>query len=481
MFHLLERLALLSDEKRFCVFDRERLQTIHRASLEILQDVGCRIEHERVRDMLQEAGHDVCHESRTVKFAPNSIEDAIERHRKPTAPLTIPSRFGAEIGGIATQIYDPAVDRVRPATKADLDRACIIGDSVDAVTKVGQLFMPQDVPQVTCTVHSVQTMVTRSLKSRDFELLNLESLQPIRDILCVAAGNWEKAVERYQPSYLCFITTPLTFTRQPLEVAFEAMRLGFAVRFALPMVIAGATAPVTIPGALALSNAETLVGLVIADLLNQPWLYEGSPVVLDPQTGGSNYSGPDRVILDLATTDLCRFYGIPLHTHIKHSDPVAPDFQSGFERAYGLFLQLLTGMKPGLVCGLTGPSGAAGCLEQILLDVECLGVMEKLTYPIEVNEKTLCLDLIKRVGIGGNYLSEDHTVENFRRVLWLPELMKRYSTSSYNQVPQNALRNAMDRVAELLRKNDPHPLTSECEREISMIVSAADRQFAGMG
>lgn len=480
MFRLLECLASLSDEDRFCVFNRQQLQAIHQASLEILQDVGCRVDHARMREHLREAGHAVSPDSPIVRFDPKSIEAAIERHRTPIEPLPIPSVFGAEIGGIATQIYEPNVDRVRAATKADLDRACIIGDSLNAVTKVGQLFMPQDVPQVTCAVHAVQTMVTRSLKSRDFELMNIQSLQPIRDILCAAAGSWEKAVARYQPSYLCFITTPLMFTRQPLEVAFEAMRLGYAVRFALPMAIAGATAPVTIPGASALSNAETLVGLVMADCLNQAWLYEGSPVVMDPQTGGSNYSGPDRVILDLAATDLCRFYGIPLHTHIKHSDPVAPDFQSGFERGYGLFLQLLAGMKPGLVCGLTGPSGAAGCLEQILLDVECLNALEKLTYPIEVNEQTLAVDLIKRVGIGGNFLSEEHTVEHFRRVLWFPEFMKRYSTSSYNQSPRNAQRNAMERVVELLQQNDPHPLSEDCEREISAIVAAADRQFAGV-
>ena len=117
-----------------------------------------------------------------------------------------------------------------------------------------------------------------------------------------------------------------------------------------------------------------------------------------------------------------------------------------------------------------------GC--QILFDIECLKVFEKMLQPIEVTDESLCLDLIKQIGIGGNYLAEEHTARHFREVLWFPQLMKRISCEAYNRDRSTALRSANERVRSILEKNDPHPLAREQESEIAKIVKATDERYA---
>lgn len=478
MHQILKAIMSLQGDDRFCVFSRADLEKIHQASIDLLRDVGCRIQSERMLALLGKAGHRTDRGTQVVKFDPEVIEGLIEKHRQPEVRPAYPPQIRARISGLTTRIYDPLTDRVRRAEKTDLERACIIGEVLDEVTDVAPLIVPQDVPAATCAVHKAQAMVTRTRKFCDIEPLNEASLEPIKEILTVVAGSWETAQQRFHPTYNAFINSPLVFTSEPLDVAFRAIELGFGVRYGTPMTIVSATGPVTFPGTLVISNAEALVGLVLADTMHQPWTYGASPVLLDPQTTETAYSGPDRSLLAMTSLDFCRFYGTPPSAHITHSDAVTPDFQNGFERGYALFLQLLGNQTPALSCGQTGPGGNCGCLEQILLDVECLACLRKMVEPVEVSEETLCADLIRKVGIGGQFLAEMHTAENFRDVFWFPTLMKRVSAQEYDQHHRTALRNAVDGVQDILKHHDPHVLSPDQESEVARIVACADAEHA---
>ena len=474
MHEVLSRIRGFRGDERFCVLARDDMEKIHRGSLEVLREVGCRIQHPRTLSLLREAGHEADEETGVVRFAGEAIEALIEKHRREETMEALPGKVRATIAGLTTRIYDPRTDAVRPSTKEDLEKACIIGEVLEEVGEVWPLFIPQDVPGPTCDLHEVQAMLTRTRKVSGFEIFREGSLAPVKEMLTIAAGSWEKARERFAPWYLSFISSPLTYTAEPLEIGFRAMELGYRVRFGLPMTVASATGPATFAGTLVISNAEALVGLVLSDMTGEEWVYGASPVILDPQTGATAYSGPDRAVLAATSWDFCRFYGVAPSAHVIHTDAVTPDFQAGFERGYAVFLQLLAGVAPGFACGLTGPGGTCGCLEQIVLDVECLKSVERMMKPIEVNDETMCLDLIKRVGIRGNFLAEAHTAEHFREAFWFGDLMKRVTCEAYNQERRSALRNATERVDDILSSHDPHPLSAEQEGRIAEVVAEAE-------
>ena len=68
---------------------------------------------------------------------------------------------------------------------------------------------------------------------------------------------------------------------------------------------------------------------------------------------------------------------------------------------------------------------------------------------IDVNDQTLALDMIKRVGFRGNYLEEDHTAQHFRKELFIPRL---YSREPYDTWEKNGERSALDHAREHARE-----------------------------
>jgi trimethylamine--corrinoid protein Co-methyltransferase len=476
MLYLAEKMIRAACEDGFAVFRREDLQRIHAVALGLLRDVGCRIDHERMRELLQAAGGTVETGTGVVTFRPEVVERAIEKQRRPPAapPETVTVR--ASVGGLTCHTYDFREQRVRPSTKRDLDEASVLGEVLEDVPTVGPLFIPQDVPARTSTVHAAQVMVTRTLKARSFEIFSACAVKPVKEILSAAAGGWEPAKARYQPTYYAFISSPLFFCREALEIGLAALDEGYDVRWGAPMVIAGATAPQTFAGAIAQSTAEALVALMCAEATGQAWSPGMGPVTNDPRTGTVQYSGPDRSILALAASDVSHFYGRGQGGHLGFTDALTPGCQAGFEKAYGMLLQVMAFGWGGTCAGLLGPGGNAGSIEQILIDVEWASALERLFADVPVDEESLAVDLIRQVGIGGSYLAEEHTVAHFRNVLWFPALLRRTMTEEPGKADQ-VVTAAHEKARSLLAANDPHVLSEDQERQIAEIVRRADREL----
>ena len=78
---------------------------------------------------------------------------------------------------------------------------------------------------------------------------------------------------------------------------------------------------------------------------------------------------------------------------------------------------------------------------------------------ITVSEADIPVDLIAEVGINGNYLSEDHTAENFRNNIWLPDLMERSIVDDAGGMDR-VIENAKQKWSDFMKK-DIEPCISE--------------------
>jgi len=80
----------------------------------------------------------------------------------------------------------------------------------------------------------------------------------------------------------------------------------------------------------------------------------------------------------------------------------------------------------------------------------------RIARGIEVNEKTLPLEIIKRVGFEGNYLQEDHTAQYFRKELFIPKLYSREPFDTWEKQGCKLAHNlARQRVVEILANHEP--------------------------
>jgi len=73
--------------------------------------------------------------------------------------------------------------------------------------------------------------------------------------------------------------------------------------------------------------------------------------------------------------------------------------------------------------------GLTTSYEKLIIDVECLAMMEALLNGYEVNDETLALPYIDQVGPGGHHFDTEHT-------------LARYSTAFYNPLVSTRLQYA---------------------------------------
>jgi len=81
----------------------------------------------------------------------------------------------------------------------------------------------------------------------------------------------------------------------------------------LSMVMAGASSPISLSGALVTTNAEVLAGVVLTQLTNPgaPVWYGCSSTTFDMRRGTATVGAPEMAMLNTAAAELSNFYGIP--------------------------------------------------------------------------------------------------------------------------------------------------------------------------
>jgi len=220
--------------------------------------------------------------------------------------------------------------------------------------------------------------------------------------------------------------SPLKMDRQYGELVVEIARSG------IPLVcpaepLCGATSPVTLAGNLVIQTVDSLIGVLLAQIINP-----GTPVIFGSVASNTDFrdlkylaGSVEMGLLNAAGAQIAQFYKLPFYATGGMTDSKVLDAQSGYESA-------LTS----LLCALAGANfihDAAGlmefaltmCYEKLVIDNEILGMVMRAVKGITVNDDTLALDLIKQVGPGGNFVTAKHTRQFMRGEHYQPLLSDR--------------------------------------------------------
>ena len=174
----------------------------------------------------------------------------------------------------------------------------------------------------------------------------------------------------------------------------------------------GGTAPATLAGLLAQTVAEVLFGIVLVQLIRP-----GAPIVLkmdadvmDPTTGQCTYGSPDQILGRSFLPSWACNTQVPTFTMGGGVEAKLPDSEAAAESMMGMMMNALAGITMSQAQG-TMASGLYGCLEQLVICDEMIHMIKHLLSGFCVNDETLGLDVIRKVGHGGNFLTEDHTLK----------------------------------------------------------------------
>jgi trimethylamine--corrinoid protein Co-methyltransferase len=240
--------------------------------------------------------------------------------------------------------------------------------------------------------------------------------------------------------------------------------------------MAGASAPVTLAGAAAVGTAEILAGIVVNQLLEpgRPCLFNlGFAHVMDMRQGFAVTGGPENALLAAAGAQLARHYGLPSVSWMC-TDSLHYDAQNALEKMLAAVTHAQAGVDTIWGVGQVESEKSISPV-QAVIDNEIIAAVRRYLRGFSIDEESLAVEEVRRVGICGSFLDTDHTFAHFRREVFLPELLVRVQRMSAGQRADLVSR-AEQRVEAILSGPREPVLEEEAERELLAIEKRYTRE-----
>jgi trimethylamine--corrinoid protein Co-methyltransferase len=462
---------------RLSVLTDEEVEAIHQATLRMLGEVGIVLTQPDAREVLTGAGAAV--QGDRVLLPPDLVERSLAQCPRRVAvrgrngqPVVLGD--GAlhwhNLGG-AREVYDPRTGGRRPATLQDVRDSTRLLDALASVTTITPFFTPQDVPGSLMSLAMYRHALPHSTKP-----LQGPGMQTAAEVGYAARMAGVVGPPAEVLTLGISPVSPLFFPDDVAEAMMAAARLRIGLG-PLPCPIAGATAPMSIAGALAQQNAEMLASLVLAQLVRPglPIIYCGRLAMMEPRTGLSVWGGVELGLASAATVQIGHRYGLPVNVYGFSTNSHTIDLQSGYERAFNAVVPALAGADE-----LSGigemEAGVLGSYAQMVCDDEIAASVNRLRRGFAADEDALAVEVIAEVMDGPrNYLSEPHTVRYLRAgEVLLTRLAERGGWAGDGAGRGGIAERAQAEAERLLAEHVAPPLSDDQERELDAIMREAE-------
>ena len=414
------------------VVTADEIESIHLASLAILERIGMEFLCPESRSIMRSAGAEVDEATMRVRFPRELILGAVA---KAPAEFTVHSRNPAHnihVGGrsIAFGTVASAPNYVdRNGVRRIGDRA-----GFQDLLKLAQMlnvinFIPGYPVEPVDLHHSIRhleasydilTMADKGLHCYSLgRERNLDSIEMVR----IARGVDQATIDR-EPSVITVINTnsPLR-----LDIPMAQGMIEFALHnqpvVVTPFTLAGAMAPITLGGALAQQNAEALAGIALVQLVNPgaPVMYGGFTSNVDMQSGSPAFGTPEYVRTAMISGQLCRKYRVPYRSS-NVCAANALDAQAAYESVFSLWGAIMGGANFLMHGAGWMEGGLHASLDKMLLDADLLQMVSAMLEPVSVDADAIPIATIEAVGPGGHFFGTEHTQERFRDAFYKPML-----------------------------------------------------------
>ena len=469
------------------ILNDDELQDIHSATLDVLENVGVKFGEENALRILNEAGADVDPKTSLVKLPSFLVEEAIKRcprkiklyGRTDNHDLTLgDGRVYFTAGANALYIHDLETGQRRTPTSKDCGELTRVCDALEYAHVILPVVVPQDVPQDIADRVKCKISYENTEKHYWCDVYGRDSAIDLIRMAAAVAGGMDELRRRPVITINPGVTSPLMWSKTATEAILECARHGVPQ---LPdcMPNAGATSPVTLAGSVVQQNAENLSFITLAQSASPgtPAYGYSSPGITNMRTGSVVYGAVEVAIQSVAMSQIYSWYGIPYATTVGLTDSKIHDEQAAYERATAALLAALGG--PSMISTQFGAVNSLidASYEQTMIDDEIAGMISRALSGVQVNEETMAVDLIAKVGPGGHYLGQRHTKDLFLKEHYLPRLADRNSRDKWKKEgAKDIAKRARERAEEILRAHQPAPLEDDVRKELDDIIEEARRR-----
>ena len=385
----------------------DEIRAIHETSLRVLREIGVVVPHPEVLRRLQEAGASVDSAKKIARFSEDIVLGAIASAKKQYVlfgrEACREARFGSGQHNLISSPgqfawFDYKNDVRREPTLEDARSAIALGDALPHVSVVGAMAVPGDATAAIRDVVLTAELVRGTGKPTRCWPVTRQSTEFVLEIYKAIAGGAHALRARPMVEVFLEPISPLQLPETGLDVMIPYIEHGQPVSVG-PMVMASGTGPATLAGTIAQENAEILAGVTIVQCLapGTPVMYGGIPHILDPRTAICAFGSPEQGLMAAAMAQLGHYYGFPVYINVNLTDSKLPDIQAGIEKMGSFVLGMLAGADLFGHAGIVGTDHGAS-LEWLVIDDEAMGYAQRVAKGFAVNEETLAMNVISRVG-----------------------------------------------------------------------------------
>jgi len=469
---------------RIHLLSKSEIERIHGMTLDILRKTGIHFGSKKALTLLESAGCEVNWVELSAKIPQSIVEKALTTlpprvllaARDPVKDIRVDEGVLYYTSAGQSQWFrDMDTRERREATSDDLIQCTILIDALDEVMEYTPMVLPHDVPSDLRVLKSLQITLQHTSKHFLGGSMGGDLFPFFKEMITAVLGDLSHLVERPIFSIIHEPVSPLKNVGDMVDLTLEWAPYKIPINLG-GVPLTGATAPVTLAGAVLQTNAELLGNLVLFQIAQPGWpiIWGGSVGALDMRTGRISV-GPEAALMSVALIELANYYNVPSGSmDICAADAKDISFQCGMETTILGLVSALAGVN-----NLWGPADMDGYtmvdLAHVILSVDLVRQINRLLKGISIDDEHFLIDAITEMGFAGEYLSHPSTKKYFKEEHLLPEIFPRESFESWSERGQTEEQSAVLRVKEILNSHEPEPLPGDVITELQRIMSDAEK------
>ena len=463
----------------------EQVQTIHDASMDIIEEVGVEFRCDQASTSWRSAGASVDghrvridreHLMELVGLAPSSYTMTA---RNPERSVTV---------GDGKQIFTPSygapyvlgLDGVRRAASLeDFQNFTKLNHLSPALHMSGGVVCePMDVPVPKRHLAMTESLLRYSDKPFMGAVTSKERAEDSLHMAGIVFGQ-EEVRNTTVMTCLANGNTPLVWDQTMLDSVRVFAGANQATLFS-PFVLGGASTPASTVGAVIQVNIEALTGVAFSQLVRAgaPALYGQWVSTVSMKTGAPQAGTPEVCHMNLLTAQMARHYRLPSRCSAGCTSSKLVDAQAGAEAARNLYGAVMAGTN--FLLSTTGYLESAMCQSYAkwVLDSEQLELMYRLGSGVSFDDLDEVLATMREVPPGGHFLGTAHTLANFQSAFSMPEMM---NSDNYEQWLADGALSAEDRATarcrQLLDEYEEPTLPDDVRAELDDFIARREAEL----
>jgi trimethylamine--corrinoid protein Co-methyltransferase len=471
------------------ILTSEQVTQIHESALHVLNQMGVKIEHRGALENLAEAGANVDFSNHIACFSEDMIHKALELVPKQFVCAGRSPEFDFDLGperrlpilrsgAGCIRILDAGSNEIRPLLRGDGIDSARLNDALERVN-VGCTLTLSDLPQATYDIHALKDALIHCRKHTWALILDSKNLHYQIEMMLAVAGSRQNLNERPLCSGIFSILSPMYIPHDEIERLLIYGKYHIPVRMVV-LPLKGGNSPYTIAGTMTSINAQFLGALVVQQTLcpGQPTLYYAGAKSMDMRTGNAvpNLS-PENQLIIAGVCQLGRHYKLPTEMSLL-TFPGCQMHQYLFHLGSSILWAMTAGIQ-GIGSAGNFDGSNVWSPEAVILADEIVAYYEKLFAGFEINEDTLAVDAMLRVGHRGHFLSDPDTLKHLHQeTSFVSSLLDYGSYDDWSKSDfETIIERAHARLEKILLKHEVPELDPDVRKELDNITNSADRKL----